>query len=832
MLNLPIDAIKQPLLERCPGARVVIEAPPGAGKSTALPLHLLASPTLHSEQAGLIVLLQPRRVAALSIAHFLAEQLNEPVGKSVGYSIRGDSKRSSATRLMVITEGVFTRWLQQDPELNDVTTVIFDEFHERNIQSDLSLALVLDLLPLRPDINLLIMSATLPGEALTKWLTETTEQRFELLSVHVKRFELDIHYRPPSRLDRWLDECIPVVQEAFEQARKGVLVFLPGMREIKYVEQRLHEIQIGGDVAILHGSLTADTQQRVIRAGAAKRIILATNIAETSLTIDGIDAVVDTGRQRQSVYQPQYRESLLTTAMIAKSSSEQRAGRAARQQPGRAYRLWSQDTQQRLAAFNPPDVATQELTDLVAQVKAWGSEVEQLNWFTAPNATLVDAACQSLTDLNVMREGRLTADGQQIVNFGTDIRLACIALHARQHSDEALLRALAQWLATYEQPDRHCTAADSILSAQQHAQHLSLSSLWGKRFAYWCQVFAIATSGTTHFDGVEEAVLFGFADRVAVQDSDDEALLVSGARIYDVQNTVGHRQRESYFIVTQLRLSEQQRHNRLLGYLPITKQRLLNHPAMNAVERTTYSWSKDGERLLKTVERVSGAVVFDAHQTPTELSSEALAEALIQWVQHHGLATFNWSGAAEGLLARLQFLHRVRPELFNVAPYDSDLLAHLSDWAVPYWLDIKSVKQLRQWQPQQALLNTLSYEGQLIFDTWCPTHWHAPSGRRVLIDYPVGTDTTRLPTVAIKLQEAFGEVASPSVLNGHVAIALDLLSPAGRLLQRTHDLASFWRSGYQDVKKEMRGRYPKHPWPDDPTQAIATVKTKRQLNDK
>ncbi len=167
-----------------------------------------------------------------------------------------------------------------------------------------------------------------------------------------------------------------------------------------------------------------------------------------------------------------------------------------------------------------------------------------------------------------------------------------------------------------------------------------------------------------------------------------------------------------------------------------------------------------------------------------------------------------------------------------MAPYDSDLLAHLSDWAVPYWLDIKSVKQLRQWQPQQALLNTLSYEGQLIFDTWCPTHWQAPSGRRVLIDYPVGTDTTRLPTVAIKLQEAFGEVASPSVLNGQVAIALDLLSPAGRLLQRTHDLASFWRSGYQDVKKEMRGRYPKHPWPDDPTQAIATVKTKRQLNDK
>ena len=832
MLNLPIDAIKQPLLERCPGARVVIEAPPGAGKSTALPLHLLASNSLHGNDEGLIVLLQPRRVAALSIAHFLAQQLNEPVGKSVGYSIRGDSKRSRETRLMVITEGVFTRWLQQDPELKNVCTVIFDEFHERNIQSDLSLALVLDLLPLRPELNLLLMSATLPGEALKRWLSDTTAEYFELLTVDVKRFELDIQYRPPSRIERWLEESVSVIAEAFHQARKGVLVFLPGMREIKYVEQRIQEILIGEDVSILHGSLAADLQQRVIRSGASKRVVLTTNIAETSLTIDGIDTVVDTGRERQSVYQPQYRDSLLTTAMIAKSNSEQRAGRAARQQPGRAYRLWSRDTQQRLAAFSPPDVATQELTDLVAQVKAWGTEVDELNWFTPPNDALVEAAKETLADMGVLKEQRLTPIGREVVGFGADIRLACIALHARNNLTEAKQRALAQWLATYEQADKRYSDNNDIVSTQQHARTMSHGTMWWKRFAYWCQVFAIDTQGPTQFEGIEDAVLFGFADRIACQDSVDEAQLMSGARIYNVEHSLTNRHSTAYFIVTQLSLNEKQRHNRLVGYLPIDRHSLLGHPAVRLVERVTYNWTKDGERLIKVSEQVCGALIFDSHQEPAELTNEALTDALTHWLRAEGLKAVGWNATTDGLLARLQFLYRARPELFNIVPHEAELLEHLSDWALPYWHGMKSLRQLRIWQPNEALLNTLTYDGQQLLHTECPTHWLAPSGRRVVIDYPSGTEAERSPKVAIKLQEAFGEVASPTVLNGQVAIALDLLSPAGRLLQRTHDLASFWRSGYQEVKKEMRGRYPKHPWPDDPTQAIATVKTKRQLNDK
>ena len=832
MLNLPIDAIKLSLLERCPGARVVIEAPPGAGKSTALPLHLLASSALHGDNEGLIVLLQPRRVAALSIANFLAEQLNESVGKTIGYSIRGDSKRSQDTRLMVITEGIFTRWLQQDPELHEITTVIFDEFHERNIHSDLSLGLVLDLLPLRPELNLIIMSATLPGEALTTWLTNATEQRFELLSVDVKRFDLDVHYRPPSRLERWLEESVPVIVEAFQHARKGVLVFLPGMREIKYVEQRLQETLIGEDVSILHGSLTADVQQQVIRAGASKRVVLATNIAETSLTIEGIDTVVDTGRERQSVYLPQYRDSRLTTAMIAKSNSEQRAGRAARQQPGRAYRLWSEDTQQRLAAYSPPDVATQELTDLIVQVKAWGTEVEELNWFTPPDSALVEAAKDTLTDMGLLKEQRLTLAGQEVAGFGTDIRLSCIALHARGKLPEGKQRALAQWLATYEQPDKRFTSSDSVISAQQHFRNATRGSIWWKRFAYWCQVFSIERQGATQFEDIEEAVLFGFADRIAYQDRTDEAQLVSGARIYDLQNSFGNRNNSSYFIVTQLSLSEKQRHNRLIGYLSIDKHRLLSHPAVGLVEREVYNWTKDGERLIKTSEQMCGALVLDRHQEPAALTRDALNDALTHWLRAEGLNAIGWNSGTAGLLARLQFLYRARPELFNIAPYETDLLEHLADWALPYWHGMTGLRQLKGWQPNEALLNTLTYEGQQLLNKWCPTHWLAPSGRRVIIDYPSSTESERSPKVAIKLQEAFGEVASPTVLNGQVAIAIDLLSPAGRLLQRTHDLASFWRSGYQEVKKEMRGRYPKHPWPDDPTHAIATVKTKRQLNDK
>ncbi|MCA1767615.1 MAG: DEAD/DEAH box helicase, partial [Idiomarina sp.] len=358
-MTLPIESVLPELAKAFPAARVVIEAPPGAGKSTQLPLFLLQQGV---GDDGLIVMLQPRRVAALNIAHYLAKQLGEPVGKQVGYTVRGDSKRSKVTKLLIITEGVLVRWLQDDPELSGIGTLIFDEFHERNLHSDLSLALVIDALPLRPDLNLLIMSATLPAEQLKLWLENYCED-VQVLRSEGRSYPVEYHYRPPGHVTEWLSELPKVVVEAFAAAEKGVLVFLPGVYEIQKVATELSQrLQPGIPIFALHGRIPLQQQRQVLSATDEKRIILATNIAETSLTLDGIDVVVDSGRERRAQYLPKYGLSQLITQRIAKASATQRAGRAGRQQAGQCFRLWARSDEHGFAEYAPPDVATQDLS--------------------------------------------------------------------------------------------------------------------------------------------------------------------------------------------------------------------------------------------------------------------------------------------------------------------------------------------------------------------------------------------------------------------------------------------------------------------------------------
>lgn len=398
-MTLPIESVLPELARAFPAARVVIEAPPGAGKSTQLPLFLLQQGIADD---GLIVMLQPRRVAALNIAHYLAKQLGESVGEQVGYTVRGDSKRSKATKLLIITEGVLVRWLQGDPELSGIGTLIFDEFHERNLHSDLSLALVMDALPLRPDLNLLIMSATLPAERLKVWLENYCDQ-VQVLHSEGRSYPIEYHYRPPPHVTQWLTELPKVVAEAFAAAEKGVLVFLPGVYEIQKVAAELNtRLKAVPLILPLHGRIPLQQQRQVLNASDEKRIILATNIAETSLTLDGIDVVVDSGRERRAQYLPQYGLSQLVTQRIAKASATQRAGRAGRQQAGQCFRLWSRSDEHGFAEYAPPDVATQDLSALMLDVLRWGSQVDQLAWFSRPEPGHCAAAIDFLTSTGLL----------------------------------------------------------------------------------------------------------------------------------------------------------------------------------------------------------------------------------------------------------------------------------------------------------------------------------------------------------------------------------------------------------------------------------------------
>ncbi|MDN7127337.1 ATP-dependent helicase HrpB [Pseudidiomarina sp. 1APR75-33.1] len=808
--ELPVAALVPEVLAQLKGSKLVLQAPPGAGKSTYLPLALLQQ---GDWQGRRILLLQPRRLAAVAIAHYLAEQLGESVGQRVGYHVRGERRAQANTQLMVITEGIFVQYLQQDPELSDVAVVLFDEFHERNLFSDLGLAMLLEALPLRPDLGVLIMSATLPAETIASWLGEDAR----VLQSAGRQHPISVHYRPPKVANDWLQHSVQVISEALQSAAQGVLVFLPGWREIQQLQQRL---QLPAEVLPLHRQLPLAAQRAALGElpEGQKKVVLATNIAETSLTIPGIDVVVDSGRERRSVFHPRHGVSRLQTQRISKAAATQRAGRAGRLGPGQCFRLWSQNEEHSMRDYDKPALLTDDLSGAALEAKRWGTELSEMQFLSPANPVHVEVAQQHLQALGVV-DGtlHLTALGKRVAEYGAEPRLARIAVAVEQASAEQR-GAAALVLAQLEQPPR-----------QPEQFPLTANQLQGearKRWQFWCQKLRVKPVVTQVAAPLAaELALWGFADRIAQCRGEAgthyRLAYGGGARFHHGDHRVGGE----WLLVLTMNFSEAQADAIIGCVLPLAESDF-RHPALTLAWQQELRLSGPRQRFEVVEVQRLGVLTVAQRAAQTQPTHDERVQLLVDYVQQQPSAALDWDSAAS-LLARLRLAQRYLPESEHGHWPDFEqraLLAELAHWAAPYWQNIKDLEQLRRWSPQAALKARLSYQQEQLLEHLCPQYWHAPSGHRHAIDY-----TSTPPKVALKLQEVFGTPASPAVCQGKVTLMLELLSPAGRPLQRTSDLASFWQNSYQQVKKEMKGRYPKHPWPDDPVQAQATRKTKKFL---
>lgn len=825
--DFPIHAILPELLAALSaGNRAVLEAPPGAGKTTQVPLALLDQ---HWLQGRKIVLLEPRRIAARAAAEFMAKQLGEEVGRTVGYRIRFEAKVSAATRIEVVTEGILTRQLQGDPELSGVGAILFDEFHERHLQGDLGAALALDVQDtLRPDLRVLVMSATLDGERVARWL-----QAPRLTSAG-RSFPVEISYPPARGNEDALMQLRRVAEQALAETDGDILVFLPGKREIDKARQLLGgllESRPGLQLLPLHGELSLQDQRAALTAGATgeRRIVLATNVAESSVTLPGIRAVIDLGQAREPRFDPNSGFTKLQTVSISQASADQRAGRAGRVAAGRAYRLWPQS--QRLETSRRPEMEQVELSSLALELAAWGSET--LPWLDTPPAGNLAQARELLLLLGALdADRRITALGKRMLELGAAPRLAAAALRAPSQqqalvadllaavearsplrgeagrSDDFRQRIAALHAWRREGPRAAREADIGALSALEQA-----SSGWRRRLR---SDAAAREAGDSHRIG--DLLLHAFPDRVARQDpANPRRYALSngrGARLHENTALYG----EPWLIALDLRAEDKD--SLILSAAPFDADLLERDFPERFSDTRVVRWN-EAKRAVEAFEEKRFAALLIVRRQVAVKPADALP-ALLAAVREGGLELLPWSDNARELRGRVQALREWCPELGLPDVSDAALLDSLDAWLAPY-LDGKSrLDALRAEELSQALSAMLDFEQRRTLDAQAPVTIRVPSGNERRIEYVPGQP----PVLAVKLQELFGLADTPRIAQGRVPLTLHLLSPAQRPIQVTQDLKGFWERTYPEVKKELKGRYPRHPWPDDPWTATATARAK------
>ncbi|WP_225307371.1 ATP-dependent helicase HrpB [Nitrincola iocasae] len=819
---LPIDdvlpALRQSLAQ--PGA-VLLSAAPGAGKTTRVPLALLDEPWLNGQR---IVMLEPRRIAARHAAQFMAQQLGESVGQRVGYRIRLDTRVSAQTRIEVVTEGVLTRLLQDDPELSGIGLVIFDEFHERNLHADLALALTHQCQQLlRPDLRLLIMSATLDEQTLTEALDAP------LLVSEGRSFPVDIHYQPLLNANQSIIEHTARVIRQALQHDGDMLVFLPGVREIKQVQQALSDLPPTTHILPLHGQLNDAEQKAALTPAPSgqRKVILTTNIAESSLTVDGVRIVVDSGLERRSVFHLSSGLNTLTTRQISRASATQRCGRAGRQAPGVCYRLWPQQQHERLDAHIRAEILDTDLAPLRLTLLQWGAEADELFWLTPPPSAALQQAGDLLGQLGMLNaEGSGLSDhGNACARLGIEPRWAhaLLSAHALGHGQHActLVALIQEWPATRR-------GSDDLLRLLSQAKQQR--AIWQQRIQPLAQNLWRTLQGLTpeasrtaiNADDLPALLLaLAFPDRIAKRRDQRDGFLLSNGRGAECSLESDLPQAD-WLACTDLSVHPQRTVIRLAAELSASALASLEQIAPQLFsERTEIGWQDSGQFIAQRHQQL-GQIRLRSQRLP-KLTAEQWQAAWQDTIQQQGLNCLPWSDDALNLRARMALMHQ-----HTGAPWpdvsDTALLHNGLDWLLPYLHNARHQRDLDKVDTHSALRNLLSWEHQQQLDKQLPTHLSVPSGSRIAIDY-----TQQPPVLAVKLQEMFGYQDQPSVLNGKVPLLIHLLSPARRPLQVTADLPHFWRNAYTEVRKEMRGRYPKHPWPEDALSAEATRLTKAAL---
>ena len=861
-------------------SRVVLEAPPGAGKTTVVPLELLAAEWRNPDDK--ILVLEPRQLAVRGAAARLAQLLGEPVGRTIGYRVRLDSKVSRETRVEVITEGILTRMIQDDPALEGVAAVVFDEFHERSLNADLGLALALDAQAvLRPELRILLMSATLEAQRLGQWLPAPVVSSAGFL------FPIDTHYLDPRRAsalpnkpNERLAELVPAqVKAALNTHPEGdVLVFLPGVGDLQRSARKLEFLPDNVDLHLLHGELPLETQDAALRpvGGGRRKVILATSIAETSLTIEGVRVVIDGGFARVPRFVPRTGFTTLETVPVARAAADQRRGRAGRLGPGTCYRLWTEAEHHNLPAHRPPEIHTADLSSLALELALWGAaEPTSLRWLDVPPAAAFAQAQELLLRLGALagNEGKgvggyegsgthsskstltplpsypptlkPTPHGHQLAALGLPPRLGHLVVRGQElghgpaaASLAALLaeRDLLRWAAptdTRPAPPDLRLRLEALASGRPPLPGLALHHATLQRVRDVARNLmgrlGKSVGAATHSIAqvpVGLLTALAYPDRLAQRETPDRLRLVTGQRVS--LNTTDVDPQATFFAVAHLAGTASAPRATLAAPLGRDELELAFADQITTTDEVRYD--PTAQRVTGRRVRRLGALLLE-EKVIGQPDAALVARALLGYLQEAGVGKLNWTPAAHQLQQRLEFLRQHFPatDMAETWPaFDDDTLAReLADWLGPHLTDLKTLDQVQRLDLCEPLLARLpgGWSQRQELDRLAPAALEVPSGSHITLDY---TDPAA-PVLAVKLQELFGLTETPTVAAGRVPLLLHLLSPGGRPAQVTRDLRSFWDKGYFEVRKDLKGRYPRHPWPDKPMEHIPTRLTKKRL---
>lgn len=814
MIRLPIDDVLPAIHDALSTHRgMVLQAPPGAGKTTIVPLSLLDAAWLGAQS---IVMLEPRRLAARAAAHRMATLRGERVGETVGYRIRGDTRVGRSTRIEVVTEGILTRRLQRDPILDGVGLVVFDEFHERSVDSDLGLALTLRTRELvREDLRLLIMSATLDGEAVAALLGNAP-----IVTGEGRLFPIETRYSAPRAEQRIDTHVVSTVTEALRRDQGDILVFLPGAGEIHRLGNALAERDLGGAVVRpLFGAMSQDAQDEAIRADPTgrRKVVLATSIAETSLTIEGVRVVVDAGLSRIPRFSPRTGMTRLETVRVSRASADQRRGRAGRVADGVCYRLWPEYENSHLLSSWPPEITNADLAGLALELASAGvRDPAELDWLDPPSPAAFAQARELLRELDALDDnGEITAHGREMARLPVHPRLAHMLRRAgNEHaslscdiaaliSERDILRSSAgptdADLALRVDALRGRSTADVdrglVSRVRQEAERLRR------------QLGVVEPSGARH-DAIGALLSLAYPDRIAQRRPGTRARFLlrngTGAELFDGQSLAN----AAYLVVAEV--DDHRPESRVFVAASITVDEIRETFADQIETEDVVEFDDRSQSVIARRREKLGAIVLrDAslhNPDPT-----AVAHALEMEIRRRGIAALPWSDGATRLRERLAFVARHEARWPSVG--DAELESRFDEWLSPALEGVTRWTDLERVDLAAALGSLLDWRQRKALDALAPSHFELPNGHRAAIDY----SDPDAPALAVRIQAVFGMRESPRILDERIPLTMRLLSPANRPVQVTQDLAGFWRSSYLDVRKDMRGRYPKHDWPEDPT---------------
>ncbi|WP_288903359.1 ATP-dependent helicase HrpB [uncultured Sneathiella sp.] len=827
--GLPVVGILEDIASAFKSApSAILQAAPGAGKTTLVPLYLLQMGLICDQK---IIMLEPRRLAARAAARRMADLLGEDVGQTVGYRVRLDSQVSRQTRIEVVTEGILTRRLQADPELSGVGLIIFDEFHERSLQTDLGLVLVRQVQEiLRDDLKLLLMSATIEGARLSSALGGAP-----IIKSDGRQFPVETRFLPRPSPKRIEHTAAAAVEQAVQEETGDILVFLPGTGEITRTEKLLMGSENLPDIMILplYGNLPARDQDRAILPDpdGKRKIVLSTDIAETSLTIEGVRIVIDAGLARNPVFDPNSGMTALLTRRVSRASADQRRGRAGRQGPGICYRLWTAAEDRSLVEFASPEIMNADLSSLVLELVNWGvQDVNELAWMDAPPPGPYAQGRDMLVALGALDDaGKITGLGREIVKFPLHPRLAGMLLRAREIGAESLAADIAALLSERDILRRDREFPNSDIRARLDILHAARKHK-GKSggFGSVQQVLRVRNDlarrlsvkeGVQDNSFIGQLLAFAYPDRIGeLREGSELQYRLSGGRGARLAEN-DRLQGEPYLVIAEL--DGKGREARIDLAAPISIADIEANFVDQIVSTRRVYWDEKKARVVAVTERKLGALVL-ASRRIKDPAPEEIETALLNALRGKELKELPWNSDSLSLIERVNFAKYHDADEGWPDLSLSGLEKTLEDWLLPYLAGLGSLADLQRLNLLDVLKNLMSWEQQTRLDTFAPATITVPSGSHIRLDY----SNPEMPVLAVRLQEIFGLDNVPKVADGRVAVSVHLLSPARRPVQITQDLASFWRNTYTDVKKDLKGRYPKHYWPDDPMQAEATRRVK------